>query len=85
MFCWFATVSDRMANITKCLPLYSQPDYALFGWSPKSRGNITTAISLNPTFEDYEWNGRYCQSGLANPIDDFTARCVSTTRITDKD
>lgn len=37
-------------------------------------------------FEDFEYNGKYCQSGLAHPVDNYTARCSSASKITtDKD
>lgn len=36
-------------------------------------GNDTTKI----LFVDYETNGKYCQSGLAYPVNENTAKCTT--------
>lgn len=35
----------------------------------------------NLTYEDFEINGRYCKSGLAFPITNFSSNCTATDRI----
>eukprot|EP00347_Sterkiella_histriomuscorum_P013616 403364037 len=72
LFCWYASNVDRKLNQTKCLPLYSQVEGVLFGWS---RVNQDQTDTLNLVFADFEQNGKFCQSGLAHPVDDTTARC----------
>ena len=74
MYCWFASSDDRINNQSKCLPLYSQPTGAVFGWRQVS-GTDTSKIIL----ADYEINGKYCQSGLAYPINDTAAKCATMT------
>jgi hypothetical protein len=74
MYCWYASVDDRLLNTTKCVPMYSQPNGTTFGWYQIS-GSDTSKITL----ADYEQNGKYCQSGLAYPVNANTARCTSMT------
>ena len=72
-YCWYASSADRADAVKKCLPLYSQDHGTRFGWSSNNPSN--------PTFEDYEFNGQYCKSGLAFPETAQTARCTSTDHI----
>lgn len=41
----------------------------MFGWRASN--------SNAPTEQDFQKNGKYCQSGLAYPVDEFTAKCTS--------
>lgn len=76
MYCWYASPSDKMKNTTKCLPMYSQGDGTIFGWSRVSYDN-PNKTNYNLTFDDYQMNGKYCQSGLAYPFNATHAKCTS--------
>ncbi len=52
--------------------MYSQPDETIFGWQQISSNDTSRVV-----FADYEQNGKYCESGLAYPINDTAARCTS--------
>lgn len=71
-YCWYASQADRADSVKKCLPLYSQDHGTRFGWQ---------SATSNPTFEDFQFNGQYCKSGLAYPENSLTARCTSTDHI----
>lgn len=44
------------------------------GWyAPYNRNNLT--------YSDFEINGRYCKSGLAFPISDYTANCTAVDKV----
>jgi hypothetical protein len=80
-YCWYANVDDRKIGQRKCLPLYSQLVGTNFGWYSKNP-------MTNLTYDDYEINGRYCQSGLAFPVSDksdptqtISTNCTDTDRI----
>jgi hypothetical protein len=60
-------------TVKKCLPLYSQDHGTRFGWQ--------STDPANPTFEDYQYNGQYCKSGIAYPENSNKARCSSTDHI----
>lgn len=47
------------------------------GWYAKDDNDLSKL-----TYEDYELNGRYCQSGLAFPIDKNTGNCSAIDHIT---
>lgn len=64
-YCWYVSISDREANVKKCLPLYSQDVGTSLGWLSASNSNFTYA--------EYELNGRYCKSGLAFPVTNVTS------------
>ena len=72
-----------------CLPLYSQFVEFNFGWRNKNPDPGTESnprFTKEPTFEDYEHNGKYCKSGLARRIPDGntpsqTAECVDAVKI----
>lgn len=51
------------------MPIYSQEDYTTFGWKASN--------NKEPTEKDFMINGKYCQSGLAYPVNDYTAKCTS--------
>eukprot|EP00347_Sterkiella_histriomuscorum_P001527 403371691 len=83
MFCqdassWPFESRYRKLNLTKCLPMFSNSDGYTFGWS---RLNRASTDKENLILEDFEQNGKYCQSGLAHPIDDTTARCSKAANI----
>ncbi|CDW84527.1 UNKNOWN [Stylonychia lemnae] len=78
LFCWYASSTDRKLNQTKCLPMYSQPINTIFGWSTTDR-NISRTLEL--IIDDFELNGKYCQSGLAHPVDVYTARCAVASSV----
>jgi hypothetical protein len=79
MYCWYASPSDRQKNTTKCLPVYSQGDGTIFGWAKVSNTSNTVI-----TLADYTMNGKYCESGLAYPMNDFSAKCTSMDNVTYK-
>lgn len=76
-YCWYASDTDKKEAIKKCLPLYSQDHGTRFGWESENY--------LEPTIDDYKYNGQYCKSGLAFPDyevkNKYTARCTSTDHI----
>jgi hypothetical protein len=80
MYCWYPSPQDRVRNTTKCLETYSQPDNVIFGWN-----QITSTDNTKILLKDYEQNGKYCESGLAYPINDTSARCTSMTSMKYKD
>jgi len=47
-----------------------------FGWEQRSSNTWE-----NPTFEDYEYNGQYCMSGLAFPSNNVTAKCTKVHEV----
>lgn len=57
-----------------CMPIYSQEVGTLFGW--KSVDND------NPTEADFIQNGKYCETGLAYPVNKDTARCTDFKEMT---
>ena len=69
-YCWYVSKQDRIDDVKKCLPLYSQEVGTSMGWYSSSFTNIT--------YEDYEINGRYCKSGLAFPVNE-TANLKNNT------
>lgn len=73
-YCWYVSKQDRIDNVKKCLPLYSQEKGTQMGW-------FSTNSLTNLTWEDFELNGRYCKSGLAFPLDQFTGNCSATDKI----
>jgi len=48
-YCWYASDTDKKESIKKCLPLYSQDHGTRFGWQSEDY--------LEPTFDDYKYNG----------------------------
>ena len=72
MYCWYPSPSDRARNTSKCMQMYSQPENTLFGWL-----QVSSTDNSRVVLQDYEKNGKYCESGLAYPINDTAARCTS--------
>lgn len=58
------------------MPKYSQDVGTEFGWE-----QISNSTWENPTFEDYEYNGQYCMSGLAFPANNVTAKCTKVHEV----
>ena len=50
----------------------------MFGWSRVSSASNDT---LNLELADFQLNGKYCKTGFAHPIDDYTARCAQAANI----
>lgn len=78
-YCWYADINDSPLfgenPEMKCLPLYSQPVGTKFGWDQKD-------FSKDPTFEDFELNGKYCKSGLAMYNPEFKgAQCTEAIKV----
>lgn len=76
LYCWYAATGD---TTKKCLPMYAQFSGTSFGWgwfSAESEAN------KQPTFNDFELNGRYCRSGLAYYDETIQgAKCSDTYKI----
>lgn len=81
-------------KLKKCLPMFSQFPEAVFGWRRLNfKGEMvleedlmnndfttkaTNTLEGKPVFEDYQWNGQHCKSGVAfyNP-EIFSAECAN--------
>lgn len=90
LYCWFGQKENLVQK--SCLPLYSQFVEFNFGWRNKNRDPGSTeenpTYNNDPSFEDFEQNGRYCKSGLARRIPDSkapapsqTAECIDAVKI----
>ena len=81
------------AKLKKCLPMFSQFPDANFGWRRHYfKGEMKLESELlnddytpkegsvegKPTFDDYQWNGQHCKSGVAfyDPVEE-TAKCAN--------
>lgn len=75
-YCWFVSEEDKIKNVKKCLPLYSQEKGTNMGWhSPNPLNNLTA--------DDYRINGMYCKSGIAFPLPNNpnSGNCTATDNI----
>lgn len=68
-YCWYPNEEHSKSDRKTCMPIYSQEDGTVFGWKASSNDE--------PTEADFLLNGKYCQSGLAYPINENSARCTS--------
>ena len=77
-YCSYASDSDVKLEkpLRKCLPKYSQDVGTEFGWEI-----LPGSDYLNPSFEDYKYNGQYCMSGLAFPKSQTIAKCTKVHQV----
>ena len=73
LFCWYSTAAEKETDLKRCLNQYSQDHGKFFGWKSKNY--------LQPTYDDYKFNGQYCKSGIAFPLNENQAQCTTTNHI----
>lgn len=79
-YCWYASpekVEQNDEQSKQCLPFYSQISMLQIAW--KSLSDNTDLE--NPTYEDMEHNGAYCEYGLAFPISAYAANCTQVDKV----
>lgn len=72
LFCWYADIKESPVNDIdgvardnkQCLPMYSQEQGKQFGWYSQNFEE-KVADPTKFTREDFEQNGKYCNTGLA--------------------